>query len=266
MKKFQYLNLRASILIIIISLFYWLPILVWLLKYPIVNSANFSNSFFFTLFKKTFIVSFIVSLSSVILAYPMVFYWKFFKGKIATLISISMIMPLIMGLLARNYSWIGMFTGKDFISSVGWSLLDGKNFIYTEISVYLVMVFIFIPIAFFVLAQGFSLVSQTHLEAARTLGMPDWRFFPQVVIPMTLRFALLTIALNFALAVGYFITPNMIGGGKSDFISNAVLVFIEQGKFEEASLVTIWFLLIMTIPIMVISVLIFRQRTKITGR
>ena len=160
-----------------------------------------------------------------------------------------------------------MLCGSGTITSMGWALINGQQFLYTQLSVYVVMTCIFIPIAFFILIQGTSFVfSKYHVDAARTLGVPYWKILFVVILPLTLRAAVLAFGLNLAMSVGCFITPRMIGGGKSDFISNAILISVNQGHFGQASMLALRFLFVMAIPVAIIAFSALRRRLMITGR
>jgi putative spermidine/putrescine transport system permease protein len=259
--------LGGVILILVTIAFYWVPIVFWSVSYISSESSQLPRDLpFLLLVNRTLAISFSAGLASVIAAYPLAIIWRI-SGEVSKYITVSfMVVPLIMGLLARNYSWIGMLSSSNTLSSIGWSLLGVQSLLYTQMSVYLVMSCIFVPVAFFMLVQGTSSVTQNHIDAARTLGVPDWKILFIVVIPLTIRAAVLAFGLNSAMAAGYFITPRMLGGGKADFISNAILISVEQGRFGIASVMAIFFLAIMILPITLITLYALRRRLFVTGR
>src|SRR3712207_9412296 len=110
-----------------------------------------------------------------------------------------------------------------------------------------------------------SSVKDRYVEAARTLGAKDWKILLFVIIPLSLRAALLAFGLILAMAVGYFVTPNMMGGGKVDFVSNATLQYINLGLFGGASAVAIYFLAIMIVPVLLIALFALKRRALLTG-
>jgi len=257
----------GTLLLTLMLIFYWVPVVWWVIGYLLTEKTSLPKEFpFWVLTLRTLGVSILVSAASILGAYPLVLIWRL-SGSYAKLTTVClMVIPMIMGLLARNYSWIGMLSSNNTLSSMGWVIIDGQQLLYTQLSVYIVMICIFIPIAFFILIQGTSFVSKYHVDAARTLGVPDWKILFVVILPLTHRAAVLAFGLNLAMSVGYFITPRMIGGGKSDFISNAILISVNQGQFGQASVLALRFLLVMAIPVAVIAFLALRRRLMITGR
>src|SRR5207248_1726797 len=94
------------------------------------------------------------------------------------------------------YSWIGMLSSKQPLTSMGWYEVGGNKLIFTSFSVCLVMSCIFVPIAFFILIQGLSSVRRNQIDAARTCGLTDWRIVKFLVIPMTRRAAILSFGIT----------------------------------------------------------------------
>jgi putative spermidine/putrescine transport system permease protein len=266
-------RLRPAILIgscvlpSIIGVAYWVPILWWLMRYLLRQPTSLPGDLpFWTLMGRTLFVSAVAALAAVLGAYPLVLIWRISGAMTRQITVFLMVIPMIMGLLARNYSWIGMLSSNKVFPSMGWSLLNGSELIYTRLSVYIVMSCVFVPIAYFILIQGASSVTKIHIDAARTLGVPDWKILAVVLIPLTARAATLAFGLILAMSVGFFITPRMIGGGKVDFVSNAILTYVNFGQFGYASVLALYFLAIMFFPVSVTVVYALRRRRMVTGR
>lgn len=245
-----------------------MPLIIWVFNSLSGNTpaTTLEDYPFWSTTARTLLISTIVSCFSTLAAYPLVLVWRFSRAGVKRFLAVAMTAPLILGLLARNYSWIGMLSSNRLWTSMGWSLLAGNELIFTPLSVGLVMSCIFVPITFFILIQGISSVKSNHIDAARTCGAVDWRIMTFLVIPMTLRAAILSFGLVLAMAVGYFITPRMIGGGKTQFVSNIILELINQGNFGQASQIGLKFLLFMTAPVVAIMWYSLRLRQRSTGR
>lgn len=257
----------GTTLLIVVIAFYWIPLIWWLLRYLIAEPASLPQDLpLFQLIRRTLVISSVASVISLVAAYPLVLIWRLSGKFIKQFVVFLMVIPMVMGLLARNYSWIGMMSSSEPLPSMGWSVIGGSKLLYEPFSVYVVMSCIFVPIAFFILVQGVSAVTKNHVDAARTLGVPDWKIVLFVVVPLTLRAAALAFGLILAMSVGYFITPRMIGGGKTEFISNAILKFVNLGDFGLASRLALIFLAVMAIPITIIAMYAVRRRLLVTGR
>jgi spermidine/putrescine transport system permease protein len=170
-----------------------------------------------------------------------------------------------MGLLARNYSWIGLLSGKSLFS-FSFPLLKASSILYTEKAVVGVMVYIFIPFVFYALTYGLLSVKEEHIEAGRILGANIFQIIIYIVLPLSQRAALLAGFFVFISSVGYFVTPFMLGGGKYDFVGNLILAISNYGLFDEASKFAIAFFIIL-IPFYVLFMyFIIRRKEEILGK
>lgn len=254
------------LLIAVLFLFYVLPLLSWITVHMKDGMAHWPLELpFLQYVYNTLLLSSIIAMVSVCACYPVALLWRFSGYAFQGVIVFIMIVPMVMGLLARNYSWIGMLSSNHALISMGTSLLFGNNLIYTRISLCLVMICIFIPVAFFITIQGLRSVSQENLDAARTLGAPDWKIIFLIILPMSMRALVLATALVFAMASGFFVTPAMIGGRKYNFISNVILTYIDIGRFETASTLALAFLGIMIIPMSLVLFIAVRKRKLVLG-
>src|SRR5689334_3928555 len=93
----------------------------------------------------------------------------------------------------------------------------------------------------------------------RTLGASEQIILLRVLLPQTYRAALLSVGIITAMAVGYFITPRMMGGGKVDFVSNSIILYLGKGDFDGASRVAFLFLLVVS-PVVVLIMLLSMKR------
>lgn len=253
--------------VFLLTLLYWVPLGWWVLRYSISGALSLPPDLpFLPLLRRTFMLSGIASGVAILAAYPLALLWRVSSNWTRHLIVGLMVVPLILGLLARNYSWVGMLSSNAPRASLGWSLIGGTDLLYTASAVVLVMSCAFIPIAFFLLAQGVAAVTQDHVDAARTLGASDPGVLIFVVLPQSFRAALLAFGVIFAMSIGFFITPRMLGGGKYDFVSNAVLALVNFGDFSAASSVALYFLLWTAIPAAIVTVIATRRRHLVTGR
>ncbi|QDT43475.1 Putrescine transport system permease protein PotH [Gimesia alba] len=250
----------------VVGIFYWIPMTWWILDLLVLEGLSIPwNLSLGVLFFRTFMLSLLCSLMSVVAAYPAVLLWRFSSGLSQKVLIVLTVLPLLMGLLSRNYSWIGLFSNET-VNSVTNLLLFGKNFLYTPAAVVVVMTSIFVPLSFFILLQGVASIRQEQIDAARTLGVSDSRILLTVVLPQTYRAAMLACSFTFALAIGFFVTPKMIGGGNVDFIGNIILLYVEIGKFNKASGIGLLFLLVFLVPGTFVTWYLFRYRQLTSGR
>lgn len=247
---------------------FWLPILIWIFKSATQKEGIifYSGSAFTNLFVNTLWIAGLTTIFSIALAYPLALVWWTSKGKKASIITAVVFLPILVGLLARNYSWIGILSSESKYASLGFSIINAESYLYSMYSVILVMTYIFIPFAFFVLVNAFSSISHFEIDAAKTVGATTKEILFKLILPHTYRQVSISSFLIFASAIGYFVTPRMLGGGKQDMVGNLIWMYTNLGDFTTASSISLKFLLWFS-PFYIFSfVLIVLSRKKIIGR
>ena len=235
-------------LVVILLVCYWVPIAWWAWRAFTGPGIALPHGLpFGHLVVRTVVLSFLASSLSVVAAYPFVLLWRLSPRVSRPMGLLVMAAPLLMGLLARNYSWIGLLSNQGAPGALARAILGG-GFLYSSTGVVITMACIFTPLSFFILLQGVHTASMAHVESARTLGAPDWKILMFVVLPLTFRSAVLALGFTFAFAVGFFVTPRMIGGGKYEFVGNSILMYVDLGRFDIATAISLAFLAVMTIP------------------
>lgn len=262
----SYVGLLWPILILLIG--FWVPVFVWLLKAsnPTTQTLIYSGDAFEKLMFNTTKVAALTTISSLLLAYPLAILWWTSGKRVSTLIASVVFLPLLVGLLARNYSWIGLLSSDTAFSSLGLSLIGAESLLYTVYSVILVMTYIFVPIAYFILLNALDSISTYEIEAAQTNGATGFEIVTRLVLPHTFRQASIGGFLIFANALGYFVTPRMLGGGNYDMIGNLIWGYSNLGDFPVASSLATTFLLWFSPFYLASFVLIVRSRKRIIGR
>jgi ABC-type spermidine/putrescine transport system permease subunit I len=150
---------------------------------------------------------------------------------------------------------------------MGLVFVGGHNYLYRIHSVVGVMTYIFVPIAFFILIYALSSIRPYELDAARTLGATDYEIITRLVIPRTTRQAIIGAFLISANALGYFVTPHMLGGGNFDMLGNLIWKNINHlGLFSDASSLSISLLIVLSPFYFLSFLLIVRNRQRVLGR
>jgi spermidine/putrescine transport system permease protein len=257
----------AAIPLLAVLVVFWTPVVVWLLRYGALErivspfDPMISKSFWTTVW-----IAAITAIASLLAAYPLAVAWYMLPARLANSLVALACVPLIVGLMARNYSWIGILSAKTAFGSMGLSLIGADSVLFTFEAVLGVMTYIFIPIAFLVLVHSLFGVNRHEILAARTLGATDWEIVRAVLVPHTYRQATVGLFLIFANAIGYYVTPRMLGGGNYDMVGNIVLRFIECGEFGAASSISLSFVTWFTPLYVLVFVLIIGNRRHMIGR
>jgi ABC-type spermidine/putrescine transport system permease subunit I len=227
----------------IACVFGW-PIVIWGLW---VLTASQESSFPFSLLwpalVRTHKLALAVASLSVILAMPPSLLCEYAGEELRAIVSTLVLAPLLLGMLSRNYAWVGLFSESNTIGSLDWMHFAPGRLIHTESAVLIVMTAVFVPSSFFLMRLALSAVAVVHVDAARSLGADDSALLRTVFLRPILKGAALGFLFAYCSALGFFITPRFLGPNKGDLVGSIVVRFTELGELQTASHVAAVFLI-----------------------
>lgn len=200
---------------------------------------------------------------AVVLGTALALYHRFLPPQKKVWFTYIVTVPLIVGFIARNFAWLAIFS---FLEKLSATFLGHKiQVAYQPYTVIVVMTSAFIPLAFFVVSNGLRPLRNEQLEAAQLMGVPPDKLFRAIVLPIALRSATLAFLLILAIAIAYFVTPRMIGGGNVNFIGSTAIKFQNAGFPVFANQLGITLLAPALIVSVMLAVLIYRWRGRQLG-
>ena len=165
-----------------------------------------------------------VTVTDALLALP----FAFFAARIASkrlraALFVAVLIPLWSSYLVRVYVW-RLILAKDGI--LNWVLgnvgLGSLNIGYSNWAMWIVFSYIWLPFMILPIWSAIERVPDSYIEASADLGARGWRTFRTVLLPLILPGIAAGSIFTFALTLGDFITPTLVGGAGSDFIGNVV--------------------------------------------
>ncbi|HEU0146368.1 MAG TPA: ABC transporter permease [Bradyrhizobium sp.] len=138
---------------------------------------------------------------------------------------VIIVTPLFLGEVVRTYSWIIVLGNSGFINALlrGLGLVDRPvQFMFTTFGVVVALVHVTLPVMVIMLAAALSHIDPDYLQAAESLGAGPVRAFLTVTLPLSLPGVVAGVTTAFAWTFSAFATPQMIGGGRVNMISNLV--------------------------------------------
>jgi spermidine/putrescine transport system permease protein len=185
-----------------------------------VGLGNYAEVFGNATYRNTFIgslwLSAQVALFSLLAGYPVAwFVWRR-RGRVRNLLLLLTVLPLFMSYIVKLYTLRAVLGLNGLLNQalVGIGLLDApsKAFLYKQQAVLITMTVIYLP--FVILPVYISLERIPHrlLEASTDLGASALRTFRHVVLPLALPGTVAGVLFAFILAMGDFVTPQMVGG------------------------------------------------------
>jgi putative spermidine/putrescine transport system permease protein len=183
------------------------------------------------LFKRTLVMSLIITFSCIILGYPVAWLLANLPMRQANLLMILVLLPFWTSLLVRTSAWKVMLQQQGVINDVlvQLSLVSDDArliMINNEIGTIVAMTHILLPFMILPMYSVMQTIPPSYLRAAKSLGATNWTAFWRVYFPQSVPGIGAGSILVFILAIGYYITPEIVGGTKGVFISNRIAYHI----------------------------------------
>ena len=192
------------------------------------------------LFVKTFLLSGLITLACLALAFPVAHLLAVLPMRKANLLLIFVLLPFWTSLLVRTTSWIVVLQGQGVVNNtlVALGIVgdDGRlAMMYNQNGTIIVMTHVLLPFMILPLYSVMKTIPPSYARAARSLGSTSWKTFRRIYLPQTLPGIGAGALLVFILAVGYYITPALVGGADGQLISNFIDFHMDKSNWSLAA-------------------------------
>ena len=192
------------------------------------------------LFFKTFLISGIITCLCLLLAFPVAHLLATLPMAKSSLLMIFVLLPFWTSLLVRTTSWIALLQEQgivnDLLVAIGLIGDDGRlTMMYNMTGTIVAMTHVLLPFMILPLYSVMRVIPPSYARAARSLGATSWTTFRRVYLPQTLPGIAAGSLLVFILAVGYYITPALVGGADGQLISNLIAFHMTKSNWSLAA-------------------------------
>ena len=176
---------------------------------------------------RTLLLSFIVTMGCLLLAYPTSHLLATLPLRYSNLLMICVLMPFWTSLLVRIVAWMVMLQQEGVINDtlVFSGILSDENrlpMMYNFTGTVIVMIQILLPFMILPVYSVMKGIPPSYMRAAQNLGATPSLAFLKVYMPQTLPGVGAGVILVFIVAIGYYITPELVGGKDGTLIGNMV--------------------------------------------
>jgi len=190
-----------------------------------------NSRIYLLLFERTLLLSLVITLTTLLLGYPIAYLLATLPAKISNLLIILVLLPFWTSLLVRTTSWIVLLQHQGVINDllVGVGLIsDGGrlSMIYNATGTIIAMTHILLPFMVLPLYSVMKTIPPSYVRAARSLGATSFTAFWRIYFPNTIPGIGAGAILVFVLSIGFYITPELVGGTTGTFISNRIAYHI----------------------------------------
>ena len=189
------------------------------------------QAIFVDVFKRTFGVSAVVTLVCLVLAYPVAYLLATVPARLGNLLMILVLLPFWTSVLVRTTAWMVLLQREGIVNGIlrrAGIISDPLQLIHNRTGVYIAMTYVLLPFMVLPLYGVMKGVSPLAVRAALSLGASPFAAFRRVYLPQTLPGITAGCLLVFILAIGYYITPALVGGADDQLISYFIAFYTNQ--------------------------------------
>jgi putative spermidine/putrescine transport system permease protein len=182
---------------------------------------------------RTLWVSLAVTVLCLLLGYPVSYLLSTLPVRISNLLMICVLLPFWTSLLVRLTSWIVLLQNQGVLNDIfvwlGFVADEHRvRMVYNMTGTLVAMTHILLPFMILPLYSVMKTISPYYVKAARSLGANPFRAFRQVYLPLTIPGIGAGGLLVFILAIGYYITPALVGGASGQLIGNFIALHMSK--------------------------------------
>jgi putative spermidine/putrescine transport system permease protein len=192
-----------------------------------------NEQIYIKLFGRTMWMSMMITVSCILLGYPVAWLLANLPMRSANALMILVLLPFWTSLLVRTSAWKVLLQQQGVINEIlVWlGFVDDANrliLMNNSTGTIIAMTHILLPFMILPLYSVMKTIQPTYLRAAKSLGATNWTAFWRVYFPQSVPGIGAGSILVFILAIGYYITPEIVGGTDGVFISNRIAYHISR--------------------------------------
>ena len=192
-----------------------------------------NQQIYIKLFKRTLWMSLVITTSCIVLGYPVAWLLANLPMRTANVLMILVLLPFWTSLLVRTSAWKVLLQQQGVINEIlVWlGFVDDANrliLMNNATGTIIAMTHILLPFMILPLYSVMKTIPPSYLRAAKSLGATNWTAFWRVYFPQSVPGIGAGSILVFILSIGYYITPEIVGGTDGVFISNRIAYHISS--------------------------------------
>jgi putative spermidine/putrescine transport system permease protein len=201
---------------------------------PGAGLSNFTRFFeqetYVRVLTNTFWIAIVTTVTCLLIGFPFAYLMTVVPGRIAGLLLIAVLLPFWSSLLVRTFAWQVILRDTGILNGVLLDLglvAEPVPLIRTTTGVIIGMSHILLPFMVLPIWAVLRRIDPEFSRAAANLGASPVTAFRRIVLPLSLPGVLAGCLLVFVLALGFYITPALLGGPRDQMISQLIVEQVE---------------------------------------
>ena len=196
-----------------------------------ISAAPAEQAVFRNVLGRTLWISGVVTLACVLIGYPVAFFIARQPASRASLLLFLVLLPFWTSLLVRTVAWVVLLQREGILNNLLISLgviSEPIRMIFNRFAVYVAMIHVLLPFMVLPLYAVMKGISPSYVRAASSLGATPFVAFRRVYLPQTLPGIGAGCLMVFIQALGYYITPALVGGADDQMISYFIAFYASR--------------------------------------
>ena len=190
------------------------------------------NPDFLPIFWRSIWYAVVATIACVLIGFPLAYWIARFGGRFRNLYLVLVIIPFLTSYLIRMYAWQFILQREGLLNTVLGAIGLGGNhvFLNTNFAVILGLTYGFLPFMVLPLYASIERMDPALVEASYDLGHGKVSTLFRVIIPTVAPGLIAGVLLVFIPAVGDFVTPELLGGVRTQMIGNTIYDQFNSGN------------------------------------
>jgi putative spermidine/putrescine transport system permease protein len=194
--------------------------------FTLANFAALLKPLYARVFLDTVWICFVTAFVTLLVGYPLAYALvRVRSAALKAAILVIAVTPLFLGEVVRTYSWIVVLGNNGFINTMllkSGLIAQPVQLMFTRFGVVTALVHVTLPVMVIMLAAALAHIDRDYRKAAESLGAGPIRAFLTVTLPLSMPGVVAGVTTAFAWTFSAFATPQLIGGGRVNMVSNLV--------------------------------------------
>lgn len=185
----------------------------------------------------------VVTVLALVIGYPMSYVLSRARGLAFTAILLCIVLPYFTSTIVRTYAWMVLLGRNGLINQIllGLGIVEEPlQLLYNKLGVVIGMTYVLLPYMVLTLYAAMKAVDHRLLQAAEGMGATPAQVFRRVFMPLTLHGVVAGVLITFILAIGFFVTPALMGGPSDVMIAMLIEREVEMTQnWPAAAMMTV---------------------------
>ena len=190
------------------------------------NFRRVFDSLYIGTFLRSASIALMTTVIAAVIGYPIAYYIATRPEKVRGMLLLALMIPFWTNFLIRTYAWLTLLrtnTGIINVTLMNWGIIDEPLSLYgNTFAIVLGLVYGWLPDMILPIYAALARLDHSLVEAAEDLYAPGQKVFRRIVFPLSLPGVIAGSMLVFIPSLGAFVTPAILGGGKTLMIGNVI--------------------------------------------